>query len=299
MKPKISICIITYNQEQYITSALNSAISQVTDFPFEIVVSDDCSTDSTPEICRDYEKSNPGLVRFVQPPQNLGTGRHWVYALKQCRGDYIAMCEGDDFFLSADKLQRQCDCLERKQNYSFCSHEVYLNHMFAPRNTKSAIGILRDNYVIGGLRDFIVAFSAMVWNRDKFWQMRRLYRGSPRVIDGDFESVLNSQLNAPFVHTVSIFGRSGVLQSFPEEFLLEAGFHKSVIVWLSAHGRHCHFPDVMASRVIQPSSSAITKREAKISYEQRLGDKFTPAKFLVMLEKYLDDDKRKMLSRYR
>lgn len=116
--PKVSVIVLTYNQEDTIGEALDSILAQETPFPFEIVVSDDCSYDSTPRICRDYADFYPGRIRFRQTPRNLGLVANYYDTLKLCRGEYVADCAGDDRWTDPLKLFKEAELLDRHPEVS-------------------------------------------------------------------------------------------------------------------------------------------------------------------------------------
>lgn len=121
--PKLSVILITYNHEKYIEKALDSVLSQVTDFPFEIVIGDDCSPDDTKNIIREYRDKYPDIIRIVHREKNTGRPTLNVYeTTMKCRGDYLAYLEGDDFWTDSDKLQKQMDFLNEHPEYIACTH---------------------------------------------------------------------------------------------------------------------------------------------------------------------------------
>lgn len=122
--PKVSVVTICYNQEKYIGEALQSFVEQQTDFPFEIIVADDKSTDKTPEIIEAYAKKYPDLFVPVLRKKNYGVQKNMRDALKRARGAYIALCEGDDYWTDNTKLQRQADFLDSHPAYGMCFHPV-------------------------------------------------------------------------------------------------------------------------------------------------------------------------------
>ena len=103
----VSICIITYNQQQYVARAIESALMQQCDFSYEIIICDDCSTDNTGEIIKRYAIQYPGLIKAHFADKNIGMLRNWEKALMLCTGRFIALLEGDDFWNDALKLQKQ------------------------------------------------------------------------------------------------------------------------------------------------------------------------------------------------
>lgn len=121
--PKLSVILITYNHEKYIEKALDSVLSQVTDFPFEIVIGDDCSPDDTKNIIREHRDKYPDIIRIVHREKNTGRPTLNVYeTTMKCRGDYLAYLEGDDYWTDSDKLQKQMDFLNEHPEYIACTH---------------------------------------------------------------------------------------------------------------------------------------------------------------------------------
>ena len=110
--PLVSVKMITYNQASYITQAIEGVLSQKTDFPFELVIGEDCSTDGTREIVLRYAEAHPDIIRVVTSESNVGTRVNSRRTTEACRGKYIAWCEGDDYWHRDDKLQLQVAYLE-------------------------------------------------------------------------------------------------------------------------------------------------------------------------------------------
>jgi glycosyltransferase involved in cell wall biosynthesis len=124
--PKVSILVLTYNHEQYIAKALEGALSQRTNFKFEIVIADDCSRDRTTEIVTAISRKYKSRVRVLPRPRNLGLCKNFIDAYKACRGDYTAILEGDDIWHNPNKLQRLADVLDKRKECSFVFHNVKL-----------------------------------------------------------------------------------------------------------------------------------------------------------------------------
>jgi len=118
----VSICCITYNHEKFISQAINSFMIQETNFKFEIIVGDDSSTDNTLKIVRLFSNKYPGKIKIVSSPQNMGIHHNLINCSKLCKGKYIALCEGDDFWTDPHKLQKQVDFLENNPDYVICCH---------------------------------------------------------------------------------------------------------------------------------------------------------------------------------
>jgi predicted O-linked N-acetylglucosamine transferase (SPINDLY family)/predicted SAM-dependent methyltransferase len=117
---KVSILMITYNHEEFIAQAIDSILAQEVDFDYEIVIGEDCSTDQTRQIVIDYQKKYPDKIRLLLPEFNLGMLPNFVSTYKACQGQYIAVLEGDDYWISPDKLSKQVDFLDGNLDFSIC-----------------------------------------------------------------------------------------------------------------------------------------------------------------------------------
>jgi glycosyltransferase involved in cell wall biosynthesis len=117
---KLSVMMITYNHGRYLAKALDSALSQRANFDYEIVVGEDCSTDGTREVLMNYNRKYPERIVALLRDQNMGAMRNFEATIASCKGEYVAFLEGDDSWLSTDKLQRQVDFLDANPNYAIC-----------------------------------------------------------------------------------------------------------------------------------------------------------------------------------
>lgn len=124
MGSKVSACIITYNQEEYIKNCLDGALKQVLEYDYEIVIGDDCSTDNTFKICKEYAEKYPNKIRLLSREKNMGMAGNWVDTIQNCQGKYIAICEGDDYWTDTNKLQKQVSFLEANAHYALTFHKV-------------------------------------------------------------------------------------------------------------------------------------------------------------------------------
>jgi len=124
--PKLSVLLVTYNHEQYVREAIDSVLMQKANFDFEIVVADDHSQDSTPAIIEAYQTENHN-IRILPSDRNVGITRNYQRGFAACRGEYVAVLEGDDFWLSPAKLATSVAFLEQHPECAFCFHR-YLRH---------------------------------------------------------------------------------------------------------------------------------------------------------------------------
>lgn len=122
---KLSICCITYNHQYFIEEALRSFLNQKTVFDYEIIIGDDNSTDDTRKILLEYQKQFPAKVKLLLNTSNMGMMLNFIRTIETCKGKYIAMCDGDDYWTDPYKLQKQVVFLEANPGYAICFHRVY------------------------------------------------------------------------------------------------------------------------------------------------------------------------------
>lgn len=118
----LSVCCITYNHEKFAAKAIESFLMQKTNFEYDIVIGDDCSTDGTLKILESFRDQYPGRIKLISTPENSGTITNLIGCIGLCKGKYIALCEGDDFWTDPYKLQKQVDFLETNADYVMCCH---------------------------------------------------------------------------------------------------------------------------------------------------------------------------------
>lgn len=131
-RPKVSVSLITYNHERYIAEAIESVLMQRTNFPYELIIGEDESQDRTREIVKEYGARYPDRIRLHLHSRSTNisyggrpTGRHnFVNNLRSARGEYIALLDGDDYWIAPDKLQQQVDLLDSRPECSTCFHPV-------------------------------------------------------------------------------------------------------------------------------------------------------------------------------
>jgi len=124
LQPLVTVCCITYNHRSYITDALEGFLSQITNFSFEILVRDDCSTDGTSEILIEYQKKYPNILRLIRENENTYSKgvKPFPVLYKLAKGDFLALCEGDDYWTDPNKLQYQYDSLLKHPQCELCIH---------------------------------------------------------------------------------------------------------------------------------------------------------------------------------
>ncbi len=119
-EPLVSIVTITYNHEPYIRKCIEGVLMQKVNFLIEFIIAEDCSTDGTLAICKEYAEKYPKLIKLITSENNVGALQNEVRAINVAKGKYLAFCEGDDYWTDSLKLQKQVDFLENHQEYSVC-----------------------------------------------------------------------------------------------------------------------------------------------------------------------------------
>lgn len=157
-RPKVSVCIVTYNQRDYISECLESVVTQQTDFPFEVIVGDDASTDGTADIVRDYAARHPHLIRPLLHETNLGPFENYRLVHRAARGEYVAHTDGDDAMLP-DKLAKQAAFLDRNLESAAVFHKLavidkygHLLGKFWPKKADAIFGteyLLKNHPIVG------------------------------------------------------------------------------------------------------------------------------------------------------
>lgn len=163
--PLVSIIILTYNHENYIAQSIEGVLAQKVDFSYEIIVSNDCSTDSTDVVCQRYANANP-CIRYFNHEHNMGLTANHCWSVKEAKGKYIAYCDGDDFWTDTFKLQRQIEYMESHPECSICYHNVVLQNgdqrwPFLSLNKRS--GTIELEEVVD---HWAIPTSAVVYRRD-------------------------------------------------------------------------------------------------------------------------------------
>ena len=121
--PVVSVLCTTYNHARFIRETLEGLLGQVTSFPFEVLVGDDCSTDKTAAIIAEYAARHPNLIAILRT-KNLGSIKNFSDLAARIRGEFVAFCEGDDYWTDPTKLQRQVDFLRDRPEFTLCFHPV-------------------------------------------------------------------------------------------------------------------------------------------------------------------------------
>lgn len=121
---QLSICIVTYNHSKYIKECIEGVLNQKFNFEYEILIFDDFSIDDTLNICKEYSLKYPNLIKVISNSQNMGMASNFYKALNSCSGNYIAICEGDDYWITDSKLIAQYEYINSNSNCNLIFHDV-------------------------------------------------------------------------------------------------------------------------------------------------------------------------------
>lgn len=185
--------MLVYNHEPFLRQAMDSVLMQEISFPYEVVIGEDASTDQSGLILEDYARRYPERIRLLRHSRNQGGVGNLIKVLAACRGKYVAILEGDDYWTDSCKLQRQVDFLEHHVEYALCFHDVHLEDTigtypgiltYSGRHS-SLTGLTDTDFTIadtakGGL---IPTCSALWRNRP---DLQRLPHFFPKTIAGDW-----------------------------------------------------------------------------------------------------------------
>lgn len=234
-KPLLSVRSLTYNHVRYLSQALDGILMQVTDFPFEVIVHDDASTDGTTDLLREYVQKYPNIIVPIIQTENQYSKRDGSIRRAidpKLRGKYIALCEGDDYWTDEHKLQRQVHFLEEHPGYTMCVHAV---------NYVQDGKVLRNDRISETARDLSTA----------------------EIIEG----------GGMFCATASICGLTAVFTEYPEWRRKASVGDYPLQILMAVRGRvHC-MPEIMGCyRVMSAGSWSQTQQDVSVSNKRRLNE---------------------------
>ena len=250
-KVAVSICCTTYNHEKYIAEAIESFLMQETNFKYEILIHDDASTDDTAKIIKKYEDKYPELIKPIYQKKNqYSQGKDPIKNLYDiAQGKYIAICEGDDYWIDKDKLQIQFDYMEKNPNCGGCFHGGECRSAITGKKTKNITPYKND----------------------------KILTPNETIIGG-----------GGLVPTNSIFCKTELLKNFPEFYRgLSAGDYQ-IQIHLSANKYAYYMKRIMSVyRVEVPGSWTMTSK--KSTRNERITGINKVKKMLLEFNKYSDE----------
>lgn len=215
--PDVSVLIVTYNHRMYIRKTLEGALMQQFGGRMEIVVADDCSTDGTGDEIKALQEEFPGKFRVLPREKNMGMASNTADAISQCRGKYIAICEGDDYWDHPEKIKRQYEVLEQDPELMFCNTAYRIlneNGEFDPKGwagdkTYSLYDFLQSNLACTCtvmFRREAMKLRVDIWKKSPFidWLMwcELLENGKARYIPVDTAVYRRHAMNSEFYNPV-------------------------------------------------------------------------------------------------
>ena len=220
-EPMVSISTMSKNLEGIITDGFNSWLAQKTNFNYNIVLSDDCSTDNTVEVVKNIQQKHPDKIIVLTSDKPLGLGKNWIRSMQACTGKYIAFCDGDDLWTDPLKLQKQIDYMEQNPNCNLiCADYDYLS----------------EN------GEYIVSEWKQEWYGKKFDILENL----ENAIATTLTTVIRKSALDPLLKSISLDKHPFIWDSFLWAFTLQKGYG-------------FFYPEKLALRRVQASGIYTTK----------------------------------------
>jgi len=223
--PLVSICCITYNHENYIRDAIEGFLMQKTDFPFEIIIHDDASTDATADIIREYEEKHPDIIKPIYQTENQYSKGEKValFTYKAARGRYIALCEGDDYWIDPLKLQKQITEMEKHPECYISFHPAIRRRVDGSRKD-GMLGLHSDKITIFSTEEVILGgggfmhTGSIVLNRSAVPRIMSFFDIAGEIHVGDYYTQILGAENggALYLSDVMSVYRAGVPGSWSE-----------------------------------------------------------------------------------
>ena len=132
----VSVIIPSYNRANTVGQTIDSILAQQCDFPIEIIIGDDCSTDNARKVLQEYQQKYPEIIQLILHEKNIGLAANWATCVKQCRGKYICNCDNDDYWHNPEKLKIQVEYMEANPN----ENVIITNH----RNHHRVTGVITE-----------------------------------------------------------------------------------------------------------------------------------------------------------
>ncbi len=130
----VSVCMLTYKHEKYIKESIESVLNQLTNYKIELIIANDCSPDNTDNIIKDIINTHPrkDIIRYYRHEQNIGMYNNLDFILKKTNGEFIAFCEGDDYWTDIHKLNKQIEIFKQNPNLGLIHHDA--NYLYVKKN---------------------------------------------------------------------------------------------------------------------------------------------------------------------
>jgi glycosyltransferase involved in cell wall biosynthesis len=234
---KVSVVLIAFNQEQYIARAIHGVLAQQSEYTFELLISDDCSSDRTPEIIAEYASRYPEIIVPYYQPVNIGPKNNDRFLFQKAKGEYICYCEADDFWNDPKKMQKQVSFLETNPDFGLVHSDIHL--------LDEATGVQINDY-----------------NKSKGIQ----------IVSGHIEEQL--LVSNHYIKTMTVCYRKQIIESFyfTDPQIAEANWTMvDLSQWLciAYHSKVHYFDEVMATYCLRPESMSKSRSPLKMHHFHR------------------------------
>lgn len=172
VEPLVSICCLAFNHERYIKQSIEGFLMQQTNFNFEILIHEDCSKDKTADIIREYVAKYPDIIKPIYQIENQyskGVNVNSKIQFPRAKGNYIAMCEGDDYWTDPLKLQKQVDFMEENKDISLCFHNSEVVFETSTNKEDRGLKIVTENRAFGAheiLKQWVIPTASVLFRKD-------------------------------------------------------------------------------------------------------------------------------------
>ncbi len=267
-QPLLSVIVLTYQQVDYVKECLEGVLMQKTDFPIELIIGEDGSTDGTRELCVEYAKKYPDKIRLIlQHRENnmrldqVPTLRfNLIYAIFSSRGKYIALCGGDDYWTDPEKLQKQVNILESHPDIAMCTHEVHhrILDRVDRRSFKRVMSILMRDYQLYGPKCLPVLAREFLFDRNDFWRRKRTADQHKRKKINLLADFKNGNWYMP---GSSELARKEIFLKLCDILEHSIGDHQPALILATMAGGIYHIPEIMG--VKQDQKLSVSKSSAR------------------------------------
>lgn len=284
----VSVAVITYNMERYLCPLLDSILKQKVNFEYEIVINDDCSPDNSRKIIKEYQEKYPHIIRTAYQKKNVGGSRNMYGVMQQCKGKYIAILEGDDFWEFDDKLQYQVDFLENHPEYIGMTCNSWCEH--GEEVTAKDLMRKRTNPKVFTYKDFMNRhFHDRLPSSTDTWVFRNIFKEYPEEDFSLFYRAHNMVWDQSLILMLygkgNVYADPRVVSHHRSVTKMDGTNYQSLIIQ-----KNCLHGDSKMYQAMEEYIECVLKRDCKEFYLVR-GDVWIDAAFRALKTKNIDDKK--------
>lgn len=268
----VSVCVLSYNHEKYLRDCLEGIVMQRTTFPIEAWVHDDASTDKSQEIIKEYQQRYPEIIKPILQTENQYSKKEGSilnrFVFPKCTGKYIALCEGDDYWIDPNKLQKQVDYLEAHPECTCYAHNsLRLNTITREIGlfNKKQLRIL--DYTLGQFiaREWFTPTQSLMYRQSAY----TYFNDMPNFMHGDYSILINILLKeGSYLHyeneIMSVYRNGGYASTHFKEIDLCNDFIKMLEYFKSKSNKRC---DEIFDKQIERQ---IEEKEAAMSHQKEI-----------------------------